>query len=200
MRVWLQPGRCIQWWGWKLRSWLQGLRDVSVTAEGLLGLCQNEGSELVRELTLENRETEGAPLPHALAAELLTFLLYAGCLLEFFVEQRSSDEYAQAYADGRMERLLTPGRHLGFIPGVAGSCLEEISDPRRRPGFPVPAEPFGGLKVQRSGRLTGRYSSRRRLPQVDFLSAEVLEDVAGGTPRALPGGRGDRSWRSVRFC
>lgn len=123
-----------------LRGWLQGLRGMPVGPTTLFRACEMAEDDL--SALLSGEAQEGADREAgALACELLTFLLYAGTLMEFFSPHRVSADYVAACDGGRLDQLASARQALSVHPRIAWECLEDFRDGKgvSTPRFPVPA-------------------------------------------------------------
>jgi hypothetical protein len=125
-----------------LRSWLQGLRESPITAESLLRVCAEDGADLVAGLARErpHPDTVSAQSPVSLAGEILTFTLYAACLLELFDPGKAPEAYESAHEEGQVERLAYARQGLSVHPRVAWEALRAFRQTDEIPPFPVPLD------------------------------------------------------------
>jgi hypothetical protein len=120
-----------------LRNWLQRLHTVAIEADALFDVCDKEGRLLISRMNDEEPATAAAKnSPRLLAAELLTFLLYAATLLEFFKASRSPEHYREAQEGGDLERLALARQAMAVHPRTAWETLSEISA-RTSADFPM---------------------------------------------------------------
>jgi hypothetical protein len=86
----------------------------------------------------EQPKPSGEPTsPVVLATELLTFLLYAATLMEFFSAKRTSTDYHAAYTNGQVEQLARARQALAVHPRVAWECLATFRTDLDTPRFPI---------------------------------------------------------------
>lgn len=132
----MPPGAGVE----RLRGWLQSLRDMPVSAKTLMALCQGRGADFLEELVTEEDGTaaDNGPSPRLLTEEILTFIFYAGCLLEFFAPRMTAESYQVAYKEGRIERLAHARQGLAVHPRVAWEALREFRGQEEGRSFPVP--------------------------------------------------------------
>jgi hypothetical protein len=111
----------------ELRAWLQRLQTTAIDANVLFDVCNREGRILIAQMGNEEGPA-AAPndSPRLLAAEFLTFLLYAATLLELFDPSRSPDYYREARESGRIEQLALARQAMSVHPRTAWETLREF--------------------------------------------------------------------------
>lgn len=124
----------------ELRTWLQRLHTTPIDADALLDVCNGEGRTLID--LMGNDEASAAASdnsPRLLATELLTFLLYAATLLEFFDPAYPPDSYRAARESGRIEQLALARQAMSVHPRTAWETLREFrGGAKPTMGFPAP--------------------------------------------------------------
>jgi hypothetical protein len=125
----------------RLRTWLQRLHTTEIEAQALFDVCDNEGRVLIARMeTGETGAGETKNSPRLMAAELLTFLLYAATLLEFFKASNSPDHYRDAKESGRIEQLALARQAMAIHPRTAWETLREFRGENETTlGFPATA-------------------------------------------------------------
>lgn len=123
-----------------LRSWLQRMRSVSIDPDALLEACARGHDDPLGRLVVDGQGDVAEPggSPRALACELLTFMLYAATLMEFFDSSGSPDRYVDARDSGRLDQLAQARQALSVHPRVAWECLADFREVVTPP-FPVAA-------------------------------------------------------------
>lgn len=165
----------------KLRSWLQQVRRVQVAPRELLEVCASGEEALLSQLAAEPTPTsDSASSPRALATELLTFLLYAATLMEFFDAERTSEQYAADHSAGKIEQLANARQALTVHPCIAWECLTEFRSGK--------TPPFPGAAV--GDESPDPSPERRGTTLQDLLDGlnSALSQLTSGGMRLLDGG------------
>jgi Cdc6-like AAA superfamily ATPase len=119
-----------------LRSWLQELRTVEVDAAGLSEVCEAARPPMFSRLEVASA-AGAADSPRTLAAELLTFIFYSATLLELFDETTTADDYREAQADGRVEKLAHARQAMAVHPQTAWESIRSLREGTPMQHFPA---------------------------------------------------------------